>query len=360
MKKKRAKRRSGPASDSPEPAGPDRAQLARRFVRFADEARVHAGPLYAELALQIARDDDLLEVAGHVRRPPVPNVLFAAVHFVLAEHPSHDLAAFYGSLTDAPRPPQDAYDAFRDFVLHNRAALIPLLETRITQTNEVRRCSSLLPALTAVHRSAGGRPLALIDVGCSAGLHLLWDRYHYDYGVAQVGDARSAVRIVCELRGSMLPPLPERFPDCGFRIGIDLNPVDLTNPIERRWFDALIWPEHAARRRLAAAAIDELLRDPPTIVRGDAREVLEQEIGRAPSDTSLVVYNSAALCQGGAVDESAIAQILSGCSSQRPIYWLHCENEEVLLRVLDGGCRTQTKLANKDGHGRWLEWLQLS
>ena len=79
-----------------------------------------------------------------------------------------------------------------------RARLIPLLETRITQTNEVGRCSFLLPAFTAVHQSADGGPLALVDVGCSAGLHLRWDRYYYDYGVAQVGDPRAAVSIRCE------------------------------------------------------------------------------------------------------------------------------------------------------------------
>src|SRR4030095_14466969 len=94
-------------------------------------------------------------------------------------------------------------------------------------------------------------------------LHLRWDRYHYDYGVAQVGVPHAAVRITCELRGTVMPPLAPQWPECSFRLGIDLNPVDLTDPIARRWFDALIWPEHTGRRRLAAAAIEELLRAPP-------------------------------------------------------------------------------------------------
>ena len=69
-------------------------------------------------------------------------------------------------------------------------------------------------------------------------------------------------------------------------------------------------------------------------------------------------YNSAALCQGGPADETAIATVLTVFSSRRPIYWLHCENEEVRLRAIDRGRMTQMKLANKDGHGRWLEWLR--
>ena len=219
------------------------------------------------------------------------------------------------------------------------------------------RCSFLLPAFTDVHQSTGGRPLALVDVGCSAGLHLRWDRYFYDYGVAHVGDPRAAVSIRCELRGPVLPPLPASFPECAFRVGIDLNPLDLRDPIERRWFDALIWPDHAGRRRLAAAAIDELLRDPPAIVKGDAADMLESQLGEVPSGSTPVVYNSAALCQGGAAEEKMIADVLVAFSSRGPIHWLYCEGEEVLLRNVDRGRIAETKLANKDGHGRWLEWL---
>jgi hypothetical protein len=310
-----------------------------------------------ELSRRIADDEEVLGIARHVRRPPIPNVFLAVVHFLLAEAPEHALSAFYASLNDDPRPPVEVYPAFRDFVLSNTAGLIPLLETRITQTNEVGRCSFLLPAFTAVQQSTGGGPLGLIDVGCSAGLHLRWDSYYYDYGVARVGDPSAAVSIRCELRGPVMPPLPVRFAECRFRVGIDLNPIDLRDPIERRWFEALIWPEHEGRRRLAAAARDELLRDPPTVVRGDAVEVLAAELAACPSGAALVVYNSAALCQGGDAEKKAIADVLVAFSSRRPIHWLYCEGEEVLLRALDRRAMVETKLANKDGHGRWLEWL---
>jgi hypothetical protein len=358
VRRKRGKRRSAPASNSPEAATLTELEpLSQRFRHFADEARTYGGPLYVALSTRIAADEELLGIARHVRRPPVPNVFFAAVHFLLAEAREHELSAFYASLYDDPRPPLEAYPAFRDFVLSNTARLIPLLDTRITQTNEVSRCSFLLPAFTAVHQSTGGGPLALIDVGCSAGLHLRWDSYYYDYGVAHVGDPRAAVSIRCELRGPVMPPLPARFAECRFRVGIDLNPVDLRDPIERRWFEALIWPEHEGRRRLAAAAIDELLRDPPGIVRGNAIEVLAAELAAVPSAAALVVYNSAALCQGGDTEKKAIADVLMAFSSRRPIHWLYCEGHEVLLRALDRGAMVETKLANKDGHGRWLEWL---
>ena len=155
----------------------------------------------------------------------------------------------------------------------------------------------------------------------------------------------------------MTPPLPVRFPECVFRLGIDLHPVDLTDPIERRWFESLIWPEHVRRRQLASAAIGELHRDPPRIVKGDATEALGAQLDQVPTDTSLVVYNSAALCQGGAVDEDAVASVLTAFSLRRPIDQFNCERDEVVLRTLEDGRIEERQLANKDGHGRWLEWL---
>ena len=88
--------------------------------------------------------------------------------------------------------------------------------------------------------------------------------------------------------------------------------------------------------------------------------MLDVQLEQVPSDATLIGYNSAALCQGGLDDEAAIAKILTAFSARRPIHWLHCENEEVRLRAIVRGRMTQTKLANNDGHGRWLEWLRAS
>ena len=119
----------------------------------------------------------------------------------------------------------------------------------------------------------------------------------------------------------------------------------------------MIWPEHAARRRLAEAAIAVLLRDPPRLVKGDATRVLEAQLEDVPPDTLLVVYNSAALCQGGVADQNAVRSVLAAFSGRRRGVLAIVQNEEVLLRTLDNGHMMELKLANKDGHGRWLEWL---
>jgi hypothetical protein len=208
-----------------------------------------------------------------------------------------------------------------------------------------------------VYRERGERPLALIDVGCSAGLHLLWDRYRYDYGSIQVGDENSSVTVRCRLVGDVPPPLAGRMPECVFRRGIDLHPIDLSDPIERKWFEALIWPEHESRRSVAAAAMGELLAHPLQLVTGNAVDVLPGQLLDVPASATLVVYNSHALCQGGRPEIDALRDILASFSARRPVTWLFCEGYEVIQRDMKEGVVTERKLANKDGHGRWLEWL---
>ena len=120
-----------------------------------------------------------------------------------------DLASYYPSVTPDPAP-IDArlYPAFRDFCLRNAGAIRPLVASRLVQTNEAGRSACLLPGYAEVSRREGGRPLALIDFGCSAGLNLLFDRFGYEYAPAaparqaiRWGDTSSPVQLRCELRG---------------------------------------------------------------------------------------------------------------------------------------------------------------
>ncbi len=335
----------------------DLERLSLRFQKFAEEARIHDCPLYEHLSIQIAQDETILAIAQQVRRPPEPNVLFAVVHFLLMQDDDHRLSRYYGSLAKSPLPAKDAFPPFREFLLSRESEAVPLLKTRITQTNETRRCSYLLPAFFEVCESAGKLPLALIDVGCSAGLHLNWDRYFYDYGDVQVGNPDASVSVQCEFRGPGRPRLTTEFPAYSWRLGIDLNPVDLSDPVERRWFEALIWPDHADRRSIAEAAIKEVLDHPPPMVRGDALDVLEGRLREVPSDTALIVYHCHALCQASREEVDTFHRVLMEYSARRLIHLLSCEGSEVWLKIIKDGRPTERQLARKDGHGRWLEWL---
>lgn len=337
----------------------DRGRIADRFRAFVEEANSHGCPLYAHLAKCISDDSEVLALAAEVRRPPFPNTFFGAVHFLLLNEPDHTLRRYYGSLTEMPEDPAESYPDFRAFLLDRRAKVIPILHARMTQTNEVRRCSYLVPSFQWIYEKGGARDLALIDVGCSAGLHLLWDHYYYDYGRAQVGRPDSPVQIDCELRGSIRPPLPKEFPPCAYRVGIDLHPIDLRNPEERRWLEALVFPDHADRRILLSAAIDVALNNPVAMVKGDAIDVLPGMLKQVPDSTALCVYHCHAMCQLNEKDWKAFGDMLLALSENREIFWLNAEGYEVQVRHLWRGDAGRVKLANKDGHGRWVEWLDV-
>ncbi|HEU5199384.1 MAG TPA: DUF2332 domain-containing protein, partial [Ktedonobacterales bacterium] len=240
--------------------------LARRFERFAErEAEGFFSPLYARLCRSIAADPEILALAAAAQPgQPTPNLLLAAVQYLLLKGVEHQLASFYPGIAAAPDEANDPYPAFRAFCLEHAEAIRPLLATRRVQTNEVGRCACLLPAFGLVARLAQAEPLALVEIGASAGLNLLWDHYSYDYGDGNhYGAADSPMRLPCALRGPKTPSFPSTLPAIAFRIGLDLNPIDIANTDEMLWLRALIWPEHHERVTRLQQAVEIARQDPP-------------------------------------------------------------------------------------------------
>ena len=191
-------------------------KLGQIFKRFSEETYIGSSPLYAALSNAIAEDIDVLDIASSARGRPVPNLLFAAVHCLLMSGADSTLSSFYPSLTPDPRPNSDAYPHFREFCLAHESAIRELLSTRLVQTNEVGRCAYLMPAFSLIADENPGLPLSLVDIGTSAGLHLLWDRYSYEYtGHAVTGDTSSPVRIMADVRGNHVATDSDPFPSRG-------------------------------------------------------------------------------------------------------------------------------------------------
>jgi hypothetical protein len=210
-----------------------------RFLRFwADKELRGYCPVYESIARPLADDTALLERVAHVapRQKIVPVLLFAAVKSLVDREPTSPLGRIYADGEGDPWPP------FRDFLEERFDDVAELLRTRRTQTNEVARASATLLALGLAERRLG-KPLALIELGPSAGLNLLLDRFSYDYGGGRTaGDPASAVRLACETKGPLVPPIPACVPTIGFRCGIDLDPVDVTDEAQTRWLEACVWP----------------------------------------------------------------------------------------------------------------------
>jgi hypothetical protein len=238
------------------------------YTEFAEREARGVSPTYERLSLAVAKDEQLLallETLAEAKRQP--NLLFAVVKLL-------------GGPVDDPA-------AFRDFVVREWAGVAAQLTTRATQTNEPGRCALLLPVLAALPQ-----PLALLEVGTSAGMCLYPDRYTYRYNGHQLGDGGPVLECVTE--GLVQP---RRLPTVVWRAGIDLNPLDVTDPEDVAWLEALIWPEHEHRRQRLRAAAMIAAADPPLLLRGDAVDDLPSLAARAPKGATLVVFHSAVLYQ---------------------------------------------------------------
>jgi hypothetical protein len=259
--------------DQPVSGTADELRRLERFFRIFAAAQCHGHSLvYERLSEEIAGDEDtlrlLMQTPSEQRRP---SLLLAAVKLLLASHPDSTLAGYYP--THGGLRPVDAqlFPAFSAFCAEHRGELVRLLRDGSTQTNEIRRCVALRVGLAHVQRRWPG-PLALAEAGASAGLNLLFDRYRYRVGGDEPSPAASQVVIGCELRGSApAGQVLGAIPEVTSRLGIDREPVSLTDPTALAWLEAFIWPERTDDLATLRAAIDVARTAPaPPVVRGDA------------------------------------------------------------------------------------------
>ena len=343
------------------------ASLSESFHRFAELECQGMSPLYYRLSLGIAADKDLLALAIQAKRGPRPNLFLAAVQRLLMDEPDHPLAAFYPHISGPPAPsedpsPEDPAPAFRAFCLERQQALTGLLATRMVQTNVVRRCASMVPAFVHVDGLGLGGNLYLIEVGASAGLNLIWDRYGYDYGEGRLyGDPQSAVQISSAFRGSHRPAMPGVLPAVAGRIGVDLNPIEINDPEEAMWLTALVWPERRDEMELLEAAIRVASESPPNVIKGDALELLPDLIDSVPQDQIPCLFHSHVLNQFPRDAREAFWALVEEHGARRNLAVVSKEGggETSVVEVTHfrDGVGANQRLANGDSHGYWLEWL---
>jgi hypothetical protein len=246
--------------------------------------------------------------------------------------------------------------AFRRTLFDNIEAVRAFMLTHATQTNEPARCATLLPVLARLPP-----PLALVEVGASAGLCLLADCYGYDYGGAAVLPAEPKAPVFrCEARAAT--PLPVAIPEIVWRAGLDLNPLDAADPAQAAWLESLVWPEQTERLGNLRAALGIAARRRPRIVRGDLLgDALGQLCREAPKDATLVVFHTAVLAYvGDAAERRRFAErVQTMCD-----YWVSNEAPFVFPGAPAGGGQGRFLLsvngaavAWTDPHGAAIEWI---
>lgn len=306
---------------------------ATRYRLFAEREVHGSSPSYERLCLGVAADDTVLARLDELPPPKrQPNLLLGAVRFLGG--------------------PVTSYPEFREWVLAHWASLSATLRERRTQTNEPRRCATLLPVLAALPQ-----PLALLEVGPSAGLCLYPDRYAYRYGDHVIGN--SAVQLSCTVTGAV--PLPASPPDVVWRAGLDLNPLDVRDAEDVRWLESLIWPEHTERFGILRGAVEIARADPPRLVAGDLLADLPALAASAPRDATLVVFHSAVLAYVPEAGRAAFAETMAEVDA----VWVSNEAPGVVPgTAVDAGGAARFVLA-RDGvplaltgpHGHTIDWL---
>lgn len=266
-----------------------RAVVAASFRASVTIYQTMATPLYAEFSHHAAQDPDLLALAWHGMAGARPTHLFSAVHYLLLADPGDPLARHFATLDPAPLPPEGSYPKLARFCRQHHAELLELLHTRSVQTTYAERCRALLPPMCEVARAAG-EPLNLIEIGCSAGVLLVFDKFAYylnDQGV--IGDPAAPLLLEGALHDG-----PDLFiPRIGKRIGLDLHTIDASSEAERRWLLALCFPELRDEQARLAKALDVIPKTEITLHEGDALASLATAMAEAPDP--LCIFHSACL-----------------------------------------------------------------
>jgi len=364
--------------------------LPDHFRGFAAVVENDGGWTYPAICRGVADDGDVLSLLDGAPLPQRrPLLLLAAVHYLLLAGAQHSLARYYdtvAAMRGVPFEPPEGNPApvFADFCRSHRDALTLLAATRSTQTNEVGRCSALMPGLCYVAADHGwAEPIALLDLGTSAGLNLLFDDYAYTYrardgdDVIQAGTRGSAVALECTVRGdpAALPEL--RTPAVSARVGLDLAPLDATSDDEALWLLACQWPDNPVRFGRLRAALENrrASTDPPRLERGDMVTDLHRVAATVGQREPLVVFHSWVAAYLDEAQQRALATAVRTLGATRPVHHLYLEAPfetpgleappspephqgpdlaTALVHVGPGG--DATRLADAHPHGYWIRW----
>ena len=296
-------------------------------------------PLYAALLRHVADDYEShgpahALLAPHAADTPASALalrLMGAVHRLVLAGAAPELTPFYPSVGGRVGI-EGAWKAFRVLLFLRRAELAPLLHSPV-QTNDVGRSGTLLGGFlhSAVYF---GKPLRLLEIGTSAGLNLLWDRYRYEWSHGQGwGPPDALVRLRNVFRNEP-PQWPVRV-DIVERAGCDLHPLDATSSSGQRTLLSYIWADQLTRIERLKAACDTARDEPVAVEQATAGEWLERKLAERVSGATTVVFHSVVWQYLSLEERSRVEQLIrqagAAAKENAPLVWLRMEPLETGL-----------------------------
>ncbi|WP_407494696.1 DUF2332 domain-containing protein [Pseudooceanicola sp. MF1-13] len=195
---------------------------------------------------------------------------------LIAAYPPNDTSD--GTLWAAIRA---AMDAHTDHLMH-------WLDSA-PQTNEVRRSAAMISAAHILAARCPGLPLCLSELGASAGLNLFFDRFALSL---PDGTTRGAPQPVLTLSPDWSGPLPPKAPfTVAERRGVDLNPLNPTEPNDVLRLRSYTWPDQPERMQRLEAALS--IAD-PVVEKGDAAEWLARRLATPMPGRLHLIYHTIA------------------------------------------------------------------
>ncbi|SDU96280.1 hypothetical protein SAMN04488544_2649 [Microlunatus sagamiharensis] len=284
--------------------------VARQYRGFAVATRGQSA-CFEEWSSGVAGDEEVLGwIAALPRGKQQPNLVFAAARW---------------NGVAAPGP----YAGLRAALLSDGGTIRATILERRTQTNEVGRLATLVPALARVAAEAG--PLALLEVGTSAGLCLFPDRY--DYAWPPLGTLAGSGGPVLTAPAEGPLPVPAGPLPVAWRGGIDLAPVDVRDEQAVAWLETCVWPEQDERRARLRTAVAIARTDPPLIAQGDLFDLLDERVAEAGRHGTVVVFHSAVAMYLDRPGRARFVGRMRGLVAAGRGRWVSNEGRDVLPEV---------------------------
>lgn len=341
--------------------------VAEAFANQVDYCRSNDAPLTARIVAAVAAQLDrsgpgaLIERIRDWTGAPVADALplrvTGGLHALHLAGIAPELAPIY-----AGEPVDDA-EVVASVIARHEAALLPWLDGP-PQTNEAGRSSSFVGALLWLARQGLPSRFECLEIGSSAGINLMIDRYFYDLGGVRVGPEDAIMRFTPEWRGAAPPAEAIRFASLK---GCDVAPVDLTDPAQALRLKAYIWPEHRGRFERLETAIAEAHARKPDLAAAHAADFVERELARPQAQgTTRVLMHSIVMQYVPQTQRERIAAAVAGAAARatpdRALAWIALEGNRTLLnhglmvRHWPGGEEWRL-LAAAHAHGAWIEWF---